>query len=106
MSALPKPSTPLKFTSSDLVIEVLSPGWANQQRDRQSKLKLYSRRGVQEYWLIDWDLPQAEIFRRENEQLVQVSTLLSRDSITSPLLPGFSCKVADLTHRIPKLFQP
>jgi Uma2 family endonuclease len=33
----------------ELVVEVLSPGKANEQRDRQAKLKLYSRRGVQEY---------------------------------------------------------
>src|SRR5712692_8151827 len=33
----------------ELVVEVLSPGTTNQQRDREIKLKLYSRRGVQEY---------------------------------------------------------
>jgi Uma2 family endonuclease len=30
----------------ELIVEVISPGLANQQRDRQTKLKLYSRRGV------------------------------------------------------------
>ena len=32
----------------DLVVEVLSPGSTNERRDRQAKLKLYSRRGVRE----------------------------------------------------------
>ncbi|MDQ3011181.1 MAG: Uma2 family endonuclease [Acidobacteriota bacterium] len=90
----------------ELAIEVLSPGWSNQHRDRQAKLKLYSRRGVQEYWLVDWEKPQVEVYRRENDQLVQVSTLFHGDAITSPLLPGFSCDVSDLLHQIPKPGQP
>ncbi|WP_008309325.1 Uma2 family endonuclease [Leptolyngbya sp. PCC 6406] len=36
----------------DLVVEVLSPGEENERRDRALKLKLYSERGVQEYWIV------------------------------------------------------
>src|SRR5215470_11897675 len=32
-------------SAPDLVIEVLSPGATNKRRDREAKLKLYSRRG-------------------------------------------------------------
>src|ERR1041384_6397360 len=32
----------------ELVVEVLSPGSANERRDREAKLQLYSRRGVSE----------------------------------------------------------
>jgi Uma2 family endonuclease len=32
----------------ELIIEVLSPGFANEKRDRDTKLRLYSRRGVDE----------------------------------------------------------
>lgn len=38
----------------ELAIEVLSPGSTNERCDRDAKLKLYSRRGVQEYWILDW----------------------------------------------------
>src|SRR2546422_8853614 len=38
----------------ELVIEVLSLGKANEERDREIKLKLYSRRGVLEYWIVSW----------------------------------------------------
>src|SRR5205085_1491121 len=38
----------------ELVVEVLSPGLTNERRDREAKLKLYSRRGVLEYWIVDW----------------------------------------------------
>lgn len=35
--------------SPELIVEVLSPGTQNEQRDRETKLKLYAERGVQEY---------------------------------------------------------
>ena len=35
----------------ELVVEVLSPGSANEVRDREIKLDLYSRIGVDEYWI-------------------------------------------------------
>jgi Uma2 family endonuclease len=80
----------------ELVIEVLSPGSANERRDRQSKLKLYSKRGVQEYWILDWMIGQAEIYRRKNRQLRLIETLNKTDTLRSPLLPGFACAVAEL----------
>jgi Uma2 family endonuclease len=80
----------------ELVIEVLSPGSTNQRRDRQAKLKLYSQRGVQEYWILDWLTGQAEVYRRKHRQLRLIETLNKTDTLRSPLLPGFSCPVAEL----------
>lgn len=79
--------------SPELVIEVLSPGQANEERDRDKKLALYSRRGVPEYWLVDWRAETVEIYRQQEEQLQLDQTLTSGDEITSPLLPGFACAV-------------
>jgi Uma2 family endonuclease len=75
----------------ELIVEVLSLGAANERRDREAKLKLYSLQGVQEYWIVDWHLDQVEVYRRDNAQLQLVATLLATDEITSPLLPGFQC---------------
>ena len=80
----------------ELVIEVLSPGKRNEDRDRQAKLKLYSRRGVEEYWIVNWMQQFVEVYRREEGALKLVTTLYVRDSLTSSLLPGFSCQVANL----------
>jgi Uma2 family endonuclease len=80
----------------ELVVEVLSPGKTNEERDRKAKLKLYSRRGVQEYWIVDWITQQVEVYRRAHRRLRLVETLLPRDKITSPLLPGFNCQVSSL----------
>ena len=80
----------------DLVVEVLSPGVANEERDREAKFKLYSRRGVFEYWIADWQLRQIEIYRREDATLRHVVTLRGTDVLQSPLLPGFACVVEEL----------
>lgn len=80
----------------ELMIEVLSPGELNEQRDKEVKLKLYSRHGVREYWIVNWQLKILEIYRRSNTQLQLVSTLLVNDTLTSPLLPGFASPVAQI----------
>ena len=77
----------------ELVVEVLSEGKTNERRDREAKLKLYSLKGVQEYWIVDWRLQQVEVYRRENAQLKPIATLLATDEISSPLLPGFICRL-------------
>jgi Uma2 family endonuclease len=80
----------------ELVVEVLSSGVDQERRDRELKLKLYSTRGVQEYWVVNWRLQQLEVYRREQAKLVLVATLLNNDELTSSLLPGFVCPVARL----------
>ncbi|MBW4550431.1 MAG: Uma2 family endonuclease [Aphanocapsa sp. GSE-SYN-MK-11-07L] len=79
----------------ELIVEVLSPGTQNERRDRETKLKLYAERGVQEYWILDWRLQQLEVYRRQNALLHLVATLFATDSLTSPLLPEFCCSVAE-----------
>ncbi|MDP8923398.1 MAG: Uma2 family endonuclease [Chloroflexota bacterium] len=80
----------------ELVVEVLSPGAANERRDREAKLRLYSRQGVDEYWILDWRTRTVELFRREDGTLRLVATLTSGDTLASPLLPGFACAVSTL----------
>lgn len=86
-----------KFHSSpELVVEVLSPGLENERRDRETKLKLYSRRGAEEYWIVNWQERRLEVYRRENALLALDRTLKEDDVLESPLLPGFSCKLSQL----------
>lgn len=86
----------------DLAVEVISPGWQNEQRDRDTKLKLYSRRGVREYWIVDWQARQVEVYRRSHAKLIHTTTLLHDDELTSPMLPGFACKVSSLFMQLPQ----
>jgi len=81
------------IVAPELIVEILSPGEQNEQRDKSVKLKLYSRYGVQEYWIVNWQLQTLEIYRRQDARLQLFSTLLVGDILTSPLLPGFSCSI-------------
>jgi Uma2 family endonuclease len=83
-------------SAPELVIEVLSPGIANQQRDRQAKLKLYSRRGVQEYWIASYQERSVDRYRHDGVSLKLAATLRGDDSLGSVLLPGFSCRLDKL----------
>jgi Uma2 family endonuclease len=78
----------------ELVIEVLSPGSENMQRDREKKLALYSRRGVDEYWIVDWRFRTVDQYRRAGDKLELIATLTGDDELTSPLLAGFRCPVS------------
>ena len=80
----------------ELVVEVLSLGSSNERRDREVKLSLYARQGVDEYWIVDWRARQVEVYRRDEGDLRLVATLTGEDTLTSPMLPGFSCSVASL----------
>ena len=87
----------------DLVVEVLSPGSANEKRDRETKLKLYSRRGVLEYWIVNWLLNEIAIYRRKGRALKLQATLHYSDTLTSPLLPGFKCEVKNIFDSYTKI---
>ena len=88
-------------SAPDLIIEVLSPGSANRRRDREAKLGLYSRRGVLEYWIVDWQSASIEVYRHQKGQLVKVVTLVKGDLLESQLLPRFSARVGDLFADLP-----
>ena len=80
----------------ELMVEVLSPGQKNEQRDKQVKLKLYSLYGVQEYWIANWKFKTLDVYRRDNAQLQLIHTLMVGDTLSSPLLPGFSVELSQI----------
>lgn len=75
-----------------LAIEIVSPGKENARRDREVKRQVYSKFGVKEYWIADLEKRALEIYRLERHTLKLAATLMDEDEITTPLLPGFSCK--------------
>ena len=86
----------------ELVVEVLSPRAKNEEQDRDTKLRRYSRYGVEEYWLIDPRVQRVEVYRRpatsarRSPPLRRVAILGRDETLTSPLLPGFALPVAQL----------
>ena len=84
-----------KFTGAlDLVIEILSPGTQNRQRDSSAKRRLYGKYGVEEYWIADSENLSFSIFRLEGETLKEMVTLTGEDKVTSSILPGFQLQIS------------
>ncbi len=86
-----------KFTGAlDLVIEILSPGTQNRQRDLSAKHRLYGKCGVQEYWIVDSENREVLVLRLQGQMLEEVAALKGDDELTSPLLSGFQLKVSTI----------
>ena len=79
----------------DLAVEILSEG--TEHKDREIKRREYALAGVGEYWIIDPEAMTVETLRRNGGDDYSRSLLLDRDSVlTTPLLPGFTLKLAEL----------
>jgi len=89
------------YGAPELVVEVLSPGNKNITRDREIKLKLYSRRGADEYWIIDWPQHRVDVYRRDGELLIASASLRPGDTLTSALLPLFELPIQRLFTGVP-----
>ncbi|HSO74571.1 MAG TPA: Uma2 family endonuclease [Blastocatellia bacterium] len=80
----------------DLIIEIVSPGSENERRDRVAKRQLYGKYGVKEYWVVDPQQRTIEAYARVGRNLKLQTVLQEQDELTTSLLPGFSCKIADI----------
>jgi Uma2 family endonuclease len=78
----------------DLVVEVMSPGKENRDRDLLVKRQLYAKYGVAEYWIVDAENRLVEVYLLQNGRLVSSVTLGNADEITTALLPGFRMSIA------------
>ena len=78
----------------DLVVEVLSP--ASVQQDRGPKLQAYARFGVPEYWMADPEQKAIEVCRVAPEGYQLARVFPQHETVTSPLLPGFSLRVRSI----------
>lgn len=86
-----------KLTAApELAIEILSLGADNIRRDRVVKRRLYGEHSVQEYWIVDLFTLSVEVYRLQENGLALVETLKVGETVTSPLLPSFALKVADI----------
>ena len=75
----------------DLLIEILSP--SNHRYDKRVKYETYERAGVPEYWIVDPDEDVIHVYRLHSGKFVAIDT---GDTLTSPLLPGFTLLVREL----------
>ena len=85
----------------EFVVDVLSQGATNEERDRVTKRQHYGMWSVQEYWIVDRFARTVEVYRLAEGALQLIATLGEADALTSPLLPGFSERVAMLFAGLP-----
>jgi len=78
----------------DLVVEVLSPTTARQ--DRGPKLKAYARFGVPEYWVVDLEQRVVEVYQLAEQGYRLAQTLHEQEKLASPLLSGFALNLLDI----------
>jgi Uma2 family endonuclease len=89
--------TEIRFTGApDLVIEILSPGKENRDRDLLVKRQLYAKYGVAEYWIVDTENHLVQVYRLQNQRLEKVATCRAGEEITTPRLPGFQLRVSTI----------
>ena len=79
-----------------LVIEIVSPGSANIRRDRVSKLQLYAKHRVPEYWIVDPKNLTVEKYLG----LSLVETLQHDEELSTSTLPGFSCRLTQIFRHV------
>lgn len=80
----------------DLIVEILSP--ATAERDCGYKKTLYARYGVREYWIVDPETRQIEVYRLAETGFVREARFDDRGSLHTPLLPGLQIPLAEAFH--------
>ena len=81
----------------EFVVEILSP--KTRELDLVNKRRVYARLGVKELWIIDPEPGIIEIYRFEQNSSGPVATLHPSDTLTTPLLPGFSMPAGAVFRR-------
>ena len=72
----------------DLLVEILSP--STRRLDMTTKLELYARHGVKEYWIADPEARAIAVMLLQDGQYETVGEYGLQDILTSPTLEGFS----------------
>jgi Uma2 family endonuclease len=86
-----------KFNAApDLIIEILSYGKKDIERDRVVKRELYGKYKVKEYWVVDGMFNTIEIYRLGAEGLERIGRVDLHESIKTEILPDFELKLTDI----------
>ena len=84
---------------ADLVIEIISEGKENRERDLITKRAEYAAAGIQEYWIVDPETRSVTVLMLEgptSSQYHEHGVFACGTIATSVLLPGFAANVTEL----------
>lgn len=116
LAPLPVPLTPRKFrepdivflkpqrikkwkgqpAGADLVVEVVSEGKENWERDYVEKRKDYAEAGFAEYWIVDPQERKITVLTLADKVYFEHGVYTPGETASSVLLSGFTCNVGDL----------
>jgi Uma2 family endonuclease len=91
---IPDPHKPPR--GADLLVEVVSPGEKNRERDLEVKRVEYAKAKVGEYWIIDPKEKCITVLFLSGRSYRVHGVFRPSDIATSRLLPGFEIDVADM----------
>jgi Uma2 family endonuclease len=69
------------FGPPDLIVEILSPGKENTNRDRVEKYELYEKYAVHEYWIVNPYEEEVEIYSLKDGEYVRKGNSIVLDGI-------------------------
>ena len=78
-----------------LVVEVVSPGKANRDRDYRYKRSEYAARGIAEYWIVDPEFARVTVLSLV-DGLYEEKVFENQQAIVSEIVPQFSQTAADV----------
>lgn len=86
-----------KFNAApELIIEILSYGKKDIERDRVVKRELYGKYKAKEYWVVDGLFNRIEVYRFADEGMQLIKQFEIHESIETPILPDFELKLTDI----------
>ncbi len=84
---------------ADLVVEIVSEGKENRDRDLVTKRAEYAAAGIEEYWIVDPESRSVTVLMLDlatRSQYHEHGVFATGSVATSVLLPGFTVNVTDL----------
>jgi Uma2 family endonuclease len=76
---------------ADLVVEIVNPD--GRERDTEEKFREYQQGGVQEYWIVDRSLKQAEFYQLGADRIYDRMPVSDDGLFYSQVLPGLWLRV-------------
>lgn len=78
----------------EFVVEILSPG--TEKYDRNDKLAVYGKQGVEECWLVDLKNTSIEVYENQNRELKLMQIAKPGNKIKSKIIEGFELELDKL----------
>lgn len=79
---------------ADVVMEVVSAGRADHERDYKQKRREYSRARIPEYWIVDPKKNEILVLKLEGSHYIEHGVFRKGAKATSALLKGFSVEAS------------